>query len=103
MSTPPSVSEPIAVGVTLRQLETAIEMSLGRRDWKIIEHTPGRYVAKIDARDDKPVVIAVAYDNHTYTINWVDQGDAYGHRHSKVQKSYARWIEILHKDIEGRP
>ncbi len=100
--TPPAVMEPVAYNVSQPQLESAIEASLEHRSWKIIEHTPGRYVAKIDARDRKPVLIAVTYDLRAYTISWVDQGPEFGERHPNVQKSYARWIEILHRDIEGR-
>jgi hypothetical protein len=99
----PGIAEPLAVSVNQPKLEDAIEASLKSRDWKIIEHTPGRYVAKIDARDDRPVVIAITYDARTYGINYVDDGaNSYGSRNSKVQSAYKRWIDILHKDIENR-
>jgi hypothetical protein len=99
----PGIAEPLAVGVNQPKLEDAIEASLKGRDWKIIEHTPGRYVAKIDARDDRPVVIAITYDARTYGINYVDDGaNSYGSRNRKVQGAYKRWIDILHRDIETR-
>jgi hypothetical protein len=100
---PPRITEPLAVGTNQPALETAIEASLKARDWKTIEHTPGRYVAKIDARDHRPVVIAVTYDARTYAIDYVDDGaNAYGSRNDYVQGTYKRWIVILHKDIEAR-
>lgn len=99
----PGIAEPLAVGVNQPKLEDAIEASLKGRDWKITEHTPGRYIARIDARDDRPVVIAVTYDARTYGINYVDDGaNSYGSRNGKVRGAYKRWIDILHRDIEAR-
>ena len=99
----PGVAEPLAVDVNQPRLEAAIEASLKARDWKIIEHTGGRYIAKIDARDDRPVIISISYDARAYGINYVNDGaNAYGSRNSKVQSAYKRWIDILHKDIETR-
>ena len=99
----PGIAEPLAVDVNQPKLEDAIEASLKGRDWKIIEHTPGKYTAKIDARDDRPVVIAITYDARTYGINYVDDGaNAYGSRNGKVRGAYKRWIDILHRDIEAR-
>ena len=99
----PGIAEPLAVDVNQPKLEAAIEASLRAREWKIIEHTGGRYVAKIDARDDRPVIISITYDARTYGINYVNDGaNAYGSRNSKVQSAYKRWIDILHKDIETR-
>ena len=72
----PGIAEPLAVDVNQPKLEEAIEASLKARDWKIIEHTGGRY-----------------FD---------DGANAYGSRNSKVQSAYQRWIDILHTDIETR-
>ncbi len=100
---PPGINEPLSVDVTQDRLEPAIEASLKGRDWKIIEHTAGRYVATIDGRDGRPVIIAVTYGVRSYAINYVDDGaNAYGSRNRRVRNAYERWIENLHSDIERR-
>jgi hypothetical protein len=100
---PPRISEPLSVDVTQDRLEPAIEASFRAHDWKIIEHVAGRYVAKLDARDGRPLVVAVSYGVKAYSIEYVDDGaNAYGGRNHRVQGDYQRWTQILHKDIEAR-
>ena len=84
----PGIAEPLAVDVNQPKLEEAIEASLKARDWKIIEHTGGRYVAKRNARDDRPVIISITYDARTYDISYFDEGaNAYGSRNSMVKSA----------------
>ncbi len=100
---PPAVSEPLAVGVTQMQLETAISLSLKGRDWKVTEQVPGRFVASQPARDGAPITIAIDHTAASYRISYV-QGDGkpYGKRHKRVRGEYERWIANLRKDIEAR-
>lgn len=100
---PPVVSEPLAVGVTQMQLETAISQSLKGRDWKVTEQGPGRFVASQQARDGAPITIAIDHTATNYRISYVQgDGQAYGKRHKRVQGEYERWIANLRKDIEAR-
>jgi hypothetical protein len=93
-----AVSSVVPAGLSIAQVEAAIEAGAARREWIITEAAPGTRVARIYVRGKHMAEVGIRYDLRRYRIEYRNSEnlDARGDR---VHQNYFRWVANLDRAI----
>lgn len=88
-----------------RTMEWAIEVSLARRHWTVLEHSGNSYVARLSERVHQ-VDVKITYDTGGFAIRYLDSVnllyESDGHGHETIHRKYLTWMKNLEDDIRTR-
>jgi hypothetical protein len=85
----------------LKVIESAIELSLAKRGWAIVQHQGQRYVAELHERVHT-VQVAVDYDAHSARIEYVSSTNLLYEKTASgetIHRKYTTWVKNLADDI----
>jgi hypothetical protein len=90
--------------VDVRAMESAIETSLAKRHWDLVEHRPWHYVARLSERVHV-VTIAIDYDTRGFAIRYLDSSnlryERYANGSETIHRKYLTWVKNLGDDIRA--
>jgi hypothetical protein len=85
----------------MKIIESAIELSLAKRGWAILQHTGQRYVAELHERVHT-VQVAVVYDAQSAHIDYVSSTNLQYEKNATgetIHRKYTTWVKNLADDI----
>jgi hypothetical protein len=100
-SVPVALARPTETGT----MEWAIEVSLAKRHWTVLEHSGNSYRARLSERDHQ-VEVKITYDTRGFAIGYLDsvnllyERDAQGRE--TIHRKYLTWVRNLQDDISAR-
>jgi hypothetical protein len=86
---------------TRASVREAIVRALAQLDWQINQETSDGIVATLTMRDHSATV-HVRYDDHSYSIEYVDSSPGLKYNGAYIHQRYNHWVEHLHHGIHNQ-